>query len=93
VGNALAAVCLLSERSLELTPDLILSSPGIASQVVCTVLAVAAVGVMLGGLSGPSAIILGGSLAMSTTAVAVQARAGHRRRCCRLQPQRRFRGI
>ncbi len=41
-------------------------------QVVLTLLGVAAVATSVVGLSGPSAIILGGALAMSSTAVAIQ---------------------
>lgn len=43
-----------------------------AAQVVMTLLGVALFAVNLAGLPGPSAIILGGALAMSTTAVAIQ---------------------
>jgi len=42
------------------------------AQVALSLVAVAAAAVALTGLSGPSAIILGGSLAMSSTAVAIQ---------------------
>jgi Kef-type K+ transport system membrane component KefB/voltage-gated potassium channel Kch len=41
-------------------------------QVVLTVVGVAAVAMSIAGLSGPSAIILGGALAMSSTAVGIQ---------------------
>jgi Kef-type K+ transport system membrane component KefB len=43
---------------------------------VLTLLGVASMAMAVAGLPGPSAIILGGALAMSTTAVAIQARAG-----------------
>lgn len=43
-----------------------------AAQVVLTLLGVAGFALSLAGLAGPSAIILGGALAMSTTAVAIQ---------------------
>lgn len=43
-----------------------------AAQVGLTVLGVAGAALTLAGLPGPSAIILGGALAMSTTAVAIQ---------------------
>ena len=43
-----------------------------AAQVVLTLLGVGLFAVNLAGLAGPSAIILGGALAMSTTAVAIQ---------------------
>lgn len=42
------------------------------AQVVLTLLGVAAFATTLGGLGGPAAIILGGALAMSTTAVGIQ---------------------
>jgi hypothetical protein len=41
-------------------------------QTVLTLLGVASVAMAAAGLPGPSAIILGGALAMSTTAVAIQ---------------------
>ncbi|GBF95422.1 K(+) efflux antiporter chloroplastic-like [Raphidocelis subcapitata] len=43
-----------------------------AAQTVLTLLGVASVAMAFAGLPGPSAIILGGALAMSTTAVAIQ---------------------
>jgi hypothetical protein len=43
-----------------------------AAQVGLTVLGVALFAIQFAGLPGPSAIILGGALAMSTTAVAIQ---------------------
>jgi Kef-type K+ transport system membrane component KefB len=60
VGHA----CSLSARA---TPPLLLRA-----QVLLTVLGVAAFAITFAGLPGPSAIVLGGALAMSTTAVAIQ---------------------
>ena len=45
---------------------------GVCVQVVLTLLGVAGCAIAFSGLAGPSSIILGGALAMSTTAVAIQ---------------------
>lgn len=52
-----------------LTPPL---HPTLHPQTVLTLLGVAGTAMAVAGLAGPSAIILGGALAMSTTAVAIQ---------------------
>jgi hypothetical protein len=49
-------------------------------QVVLTLLGVAGVAMWTAGLPGPGAIILGGSLAMSSTAVAIQVGRGENRK-------------
>lgn len=48
------------------------SKPHFLMQVVATLAAVAGTAMMLAGLGGPAAIILGGGLALSSTAVAMQ---------------------
>lgn len=73
----LGVVFLLFNIGLELSLDRLQSMAKYVfgmgtAQVVLTLLGVAAFATTLAGLSGPSAIILGGALAMSTTAVAIQ---------------------
>eukprot|EP00877_Chromochloris_zofingiensis_P008397 jgi/Chrzof1/3810/Cz13g09190.t1_KEA1[v5.2] len=73
----LGVVFLLFNIGLELSLDRLQSMAKYvfgmgAAQVVLTLLGVAAFAVTLAHLSGSSAIILGGALAMSTTAVAIQ---------------------
>jgi Kef-type K+ transport system membrane component KefB len=73
----LGVVFLLFTIGLELSLDRLQSMAkyvfGMGSaQVVGTLLGVAVAASVAAGLAGPSAIILGGALAMSTTAVAIQ---------------------
>eukprot|EP00879_Flechtneria_rotunda_P019410 GHRR01020387.1.p1 GENE.GHRR01020387.1~~GHRR01020387.1.p1 ORF type:complete len:828 (+),score=374.04 GHRR01020387.1:716-3199(+) len=73
----LGVVFLLFNIGLELSLDRLQSMAKYvfgmgAAQVVLTLLGVAVFAMNLAGLPGPSAIILGGALAMSTTAVAIQ---------------------
>ncbi|PNH03790.1 K(+) efflux antiporter 2, chloroplastic [Tetrabaena socialis] len=70
-------VLLLFNIGLELSLDRLQSMAKFVfgmgtAQVVLTLLAVAGVAMVVAGLPGPAAIILGGALAMSSTAVAIQ---------------------
>lgn len=73
----MGVVLLLFNIGLELSLDRLQSMAkqvfGMGSlQVLLTVLGVAGVAMVAAGLPGPSAVILGGALAMSSTAVAIQ---------------------
>jgi Kef-type K+ transport system membrane component KefB len=56
------------------TPPAPTPHPPNPTQTILTLLGVASLAMSVAGLPGPSAIILGGALAMSTTAVAIQVR-------------------
>jgi hypothetical protein len=72
VGMA-ALCCRLHAATLGADPGAILLANSLCCvQVGLTVVGVAAFALQFAGLTGPSAIILGGALAMSTTAVAIQ---------------------
>ncbi|PNW84079.1 hypothetical protein CHLRE_04g220200v5 [Chlamydomonas reinhardtii] len=73
----IGVVLLLFNIGLELSLDRLQSMAKLVfgmgtAQVVLTLLGVAGVAMLASGLPGPGAIILGGSLAMSSTAVAIQ---------------------
>lgn len=75
VGGGEVAACLFlsSIRTSSTRPPVLRI---LSSQVVFTLLGVAGVAMAVAGLPGPGAIILGGSLAMSSTAVAIQVGEG-----------------